>query len=59
MNLEIIINVFIALFIYQIFIKAFGAVLIKYFLDNSDSIQKEKKSFRDKLNEKLNNNQDK
>jgi hypothetical protein len=55
MNLEIILSVFVGMFLYNIVIKAIGATLIKYFLDNSKTAQEQKKSFQDRINEKLNN----
>jgi len=53
MNLEIILNVFIALFVYNIFIKAIAQTFITYFLNSSKTIQNEKKSFQEKLKEKM------
>lgn len=54
MNYEIILNVFIALIIYNLILSSLGKVILKYFLDHSETVQKEKKSFQDKLKEKLN-----
>ena len=44
---SIILNVIIGMFIYNIILKAFGAVLMREFM-KSDTLQKEKKSFREK-----------
>ncbi len=49
---SIILNVIIGMFIYNIILKAFGAVLMREFM-KSDTIQKEKKSFREKVQEKM------
>jgi len=52
-NTEIILNVFIALFVYNIILSAIGKTLLKYFLDSSSVVQKEKKTFEQRLKEKL------
>lgn len=53
MNLDIIVNVCIGMFVYNIILASFGNVLIKHFLENNETVQKEKKSFRDRVSEKL------
>lgn len=53
MNIEIILNVFIAMFIYNLVLKAMGITLMKYFLDGNDYVKKEKESFKEKLKNKL------
>lgn len=52
-NLEIIINVCLGMFLYNIILASMAKVLLKYFLDKSDTVQKEKKSFQERLKEKL------
>lgn len=51
-NMEIILNVWIAMFIYSIVFASIGKVLITYFLDHSKSIQEAKKTFNEKLADK-------
>ena len=55
-NVEIIINTCIGLLLYDILLASIGKVLLKYFLDNSETIQKEKKSFQERLKEKQSEN---
>ena len=52
-DLEIIINVCLGMLLYNFILASIGRVLLRYFLDNSDTVQKEKKSFREKLKSKL------
>ena len=52
MNLEIIISVLIAMFLYNIVIKALSATVIKHVL-NSKAVETELKSFKEKLAEKM------
>lgn len=52
-NLEIIINVVIAMVIWKMFVQTLASILIKYMLDNSTTVQKQKQSFKEKLAEKL------
>jgi len=49
---NIILNVFIAMFVYNIVLKAFGALLMQQFM-KGEQVQKEKSKFRDRLKEKL------
>jgi hypothetical protein len=51
-DLKIILNVLIALFVYNIIWKAIAATFIKEIM-KGDFVQKEAKSFKEKLAEKL------
>jgi hypothetical protein len=53
-NLEIIINVCLGMLICNFILASIGKVLLRYFLDNSDTVQKEKKKFQEKLKDKVN-----
>lgn len=53
MDFKIILNVCIGMLLYNFVLASIGKVLLRYFLDNSTTIQKEKKSFREELNKKL------
>jgi hypothetical protein len=56
-NLEVIVNVLIAMFVYNIIIKAISAVLIKQIFDTKamqDATKEVKKTFAEKLAEKEN-----
>lgn len=53
-NSEIIINVCLGVLLYNFILASIGKFLLKYFLDSSDLIQKEKKNFKERLKEKLN-----
>lgn len=57
LNFEIIFNVFVAMVFYRMFFSWIGSFLLKYFLDKSETIQKEKKSFQEKLKEKIEQNE--
>jgi hypothetical protein len=52
-NIEIIFNLCIAMLIYRIVINAIAKNLMVYFLDRSKTIQGEKKTFQEKVREKL------
>jgi hypothetical protein len=52
-DLDIILNVFIGMFLYNMVLTSLGKALLNHFLNNSETIQKEKKSFREKLKAKL------
>jgi len=54
MNLEIILNVCAGMLLYNFILAAIGKVLLNYFLDNNKTIQETKKTFEEKLSEKLN-----
>jgi len=53
MNLEIILNVCAGMLLYNFILAAIGKVLLNYFLDNNKTIQETKKTFEEKLAEKL------
>lgn len=55
-NIEIIINTLIAVFVYNIIIKAISNVLIRHAL-NSKPMQEVNKSFRDKIKDKIKSNE--
>jgi len=52
LDLKLIINIIIALFVYNIILRAIAGVFINQFM-KSDTMKKEKKSFQDKLKDKL------
>ncbi len=52
MDLELIFNILIALFLYNVLVKAFVQSIMTQIFKN-DVIKAKKKSFRDKLKEKL------
>ena len=52
-NLEIIFNVCLGLFLYNLILNSIGKAVLVYFLNNSETIQNEKKSFREKLKSKM------
>ena len=58
-NLEIVFNVFIGIMLYKMLISTLSVAVLKVFVNNSDTLQKEKKSFRDKLKDKLADNETK
>jgi hypothetical protein len=51
-DVNLIINVIIGMFIYNIILKAFGATLINQFM-KSDVAKQHKKTYRQKIKEKL------
>lgn len=53
MDLNIIINVVIGVAIYNLILSSIGRTVLIYFLEKSDTVQKEKKSFQDRLKEKM------
>lgn len=52
-DITIIFNVCLGMLLYNLIIASIAKVLFKYFLDNSEIIQSEKKSFREKLKDKM------
>ena len=53
LDLNLIGNILIAIFIYNMVLKSIGATIIKYLL-KSDTGKEYKKTFKDKLKDKLN-----
>lgn len=53
LNFELILNVWVAIIFYNLVLKSFATVLMRHFLDNSKYVQEQKKTFREKLKEKL------
>ncbi len=53
MDAKLILNVLIALFLYNLILKSIGASILKQ-LFKSDEFQKRKKTFKERLKEKLN-----
>lgn len=51
-DIKLILNIIVALFVYNIILRAIGGVFMNQFM-KSDTMKKEKKSFQDKLKEKL------
>ena len=52
MNLEIIFNVCLGLFLYNLVIASIAKSLLLYFFEHSKTIQKEKKTFQERIKEK-------
>jgi hypothetical protein len=50
-NLELIFNLCLALFFYNLIIASVAKSLLLYFFENSKTIQKEKKSFQERIKE--------
>lgn len=55
-DVNLIWNFLIAIFLYNIILKAIGATILKQFF-KSDEIQEAKKSFNDKIKEKFKENE--
>ena len=51
-DVNLIFNIVIGLFIYNIILKALGSVILNRFLD-TDTMKEKKKSFQEKLKEKM------
>jgi hypothetical protein len=51
MNIEIIFNVCLGLFLYNLIISSIVKSLLLYFFEHSKTIQKEKKSFQERIKE--------
>lgn len=56
MNLELILNIILALFLYEILLKAIARTLISYIFNDIGLSKKneKKKTFRERLDEKMN-----
>jgi hypothetical protein len=50
-NLELVFNVCLALFFYNLIISSVAKSLLLYFFEHSKTIQKEKKSFQERIKE--------
>jgi hypothetical protein len=50
-NLELIFNLCLALFFYNLIISSVAKSLLLYFFEHSKTIQKEKKSFQERIKE--------
>ncbi len=60
MNLDfnLILNFLVAIFFYNIILKTFATVLIKWVLSNNDTAKELKKTFKEKVFEKLKEKED-